>query len=162
MARKIRVDEQVKAAEAPRIQVQNIPRAEHINPMPLRTKAVLIIEPIIMVALAAYLILSGQEALVLLAMFLAIGPITAYLQDRKMRPSMIEIDNNGVTPHVGSRTDPLIPWSIVQLIPRSKVPGDSRGGILVQEGRRMPYLVSNEIFDALADAYRKRVGKNPW
>lgn len=162
MARKIRVEEPEKVAEAPRNKVQSISRAEYVNPMPLRTKMVLIIEPVIMVALAAYLILSNQYLLILLAAILAFGPVTAFLQDRKMRPSKIEIDNNGVTPIFGNRTDPSIPWSLVQLIPRRRTADGKIGGILVQEGRRMPYMVSNEIFEALVDAYRKRVGKEPW
>lgn len=162
MARKIRVEAQERPAEAPRTQAQSILRAEYVNPMPLRTKAVLIVEPLIMVLLAAYLIYTEQIALVLLAVFLAIGPITAFLQDRKIRPTKVEIDNNGVTPHFGSRMDTSIPWSIVVLIPRRRSPDGKLGGILVQEGRRMPYMVSNEIFEALADGYRKRNGKEPW
>lgn len=162
MARKIRVQERERPAEAPRSQVQHIPGAEYVNPMPARTKAVLVIEPIIMVALGTYLLLSDQTELVLLAAFLALGPITAYLQDRKIRPSKVEIDDRGVTPHFGGRTGPSIPWSIVLLIPRRRTAGGRTGGILVQEGRRMPYLVSPEIFEALAEGFRKRNGKEPW
>lgn len=130
--------------------------------MPLRTKIVLVLEPAIMVALVIYLLYTDQPLLILLAVFLALGPITAFWQDRKIRPTRIIIDNNGVTPYIGKKEDILIPWSLVVLIPRRRGGQGAPSGILVQEGKRMPMLVSDDIFGALVDAFRKRNGKEPY